>query len=30
MHIRKLRGLLVKLFGLFHRKGRERECAEEL
>jgi macrolide transport system ATP-binding/permease protein len=30
MEIRKLRGWLVRLFGLFHRKRREREFAEEL
>ncbi len=30
MHIRQLRGWLVRLFGLFHRKRREREFAEEL
>ncbi len=30
MHFRELRGWLVRLVGLFHRKGREREFAEEL
>jgi len=30
MHLRQLRGWLVRLFGLFHRKQREREFAEEL
>ncbi len=30
MRIRELRGWLVRLFGLFHRKQREREFAEEL
>lgn len=30
MHIRQLRGWLLRLFGLFHRKRREREFAEEL
>ncbi|MEP7339762.1 MAG: ABC transporter permease [Acidobacteriota bacterium] len=30
MHMRQLRGWLVRLFGLFHRKLREREFAEEL
>ena len=30
MHIRQLRGWLVRLFGLFHRKRHEREFAEEL
>src|SRR5262245_66375248 len=30
MHIRQIHGWLVRLFGLFHRKRREREFAEEL
>jgi predicted permease len=30
MQIRQLRGWLVRLFGLFHRRRREREFAEEL
>src|SRR5262245_42545791 len=30
MELRELRGWLVRLFGLFHRKQREREFAEEL
>jgi putative ABC transport system permease protein len=30
MEIRQLRGFLVRLFGLFHRRQREREFAEEL
>ena len=30
MHLRQLRGWLVRLFGLFHRQRREREFAEEL
>ena len=30
MHIRQLRGWLMRLFGLFHRARREREFAEEL
>ncbi len=30
MHMRQLRGWLVRLFGLFHRARREREFAEEL
>jgi hypothetical protein len=30
MHIRQLRGWLVRLFGVFHRQQREREFAEEL
>jgi len=30
MHLRQLRGWLVRLFGLFSRKRREREFAEEL
>ncbi|MGH9837169.1 MAG: ADOP family duplicated permease [Blastocatellia bacterium] len=30
MHIRQIRGWLVRLFGGFHRKRREREFAEEL
>jgi len=30
MHYRKLRGWLMRLFGLFHRARREREFAEEL
>src|SRR5262245_60761254 len=30
MYVRQLRGWLVRLFGLFHRKEREREFAEEL
>src|SRR5215470_20120859 len=30
MYFRQLRGWLVRLFGLFHRKEREREFAEEL
>lgn len=30
MHIRQLRGWLVRLFGIFRRKQREREFAEEL
>src|SRR5215813_9857915 len=30
MHIRQLRGWLIRLFGLFHRKRREREFAAEL
>jgi predicted permease len=30
MHIRQLRGWLVRLFGLFHRARREQEFAEEL
>ena len=30
MRIQQLRGWLVRLFGLFHRKRREREFAEEL
>jgi putative ABC transport system permease protein len=30
MHVRQLRGWLVRLFGLFHRKQCEREFAEEL
>jgi len=30
MHLRQLRGSLLRLFGLFHRRRREREFAEEL
>jgi hypothetical protein len=30
MHLLQLRGWLMRLFGLFHRKQREREFAEEL
>jgi predicted permease len=30
MHLRQLRGSLMRLFGLFHRTRREREFAEEL
>src|SRR5215510_5001615 len=30
IHLRQLRGWLMRLFGLFHRKRREREFAEEL
>lgn len=30
MHLRQLRGWLVRLFGLFHRARREREFAVEL
>ena len=30
MHVRQLRSWLARLFGLFHRKRREREFAEEL
>jgi hypothetical protein len=30
MYVRQLRSWLVRLFGLFHRKRREREFAEEL
>jgi len=30
MHLRQLRGWLVRFFGLFHRQRREREFAEEL
>jgi len=30
MHVRQARGWLMRLFGLFHRKQREREFAEEL
>jgi putative ABC transport system permease protein len=30
MHLRQLRGWLVRLFSVFHRKRREREFAEEL
>ncbi|MEK7833721.1 MAG: hypothetical protein AAB401_21720 [Acidobacteriota bacterium] len=30
MHFRGIRGWLVRLFGLFHRKRRERKFAEEL
>ncbi len=30
IHLRQLRGWLVRLFGLFHRRGREQEFAEEL
>ena len=30
MHIRQLRGWLMRLFGLFQRGRREREFAEEL
>jgi hypothetical protein len=30
IHLRQLRGWLMRLFGLFHRNRREREFAEEL
>src|SRR6266498_2207095 len=30
IHLRQLRGWLIRLFGLFHRRGREQEFAEEL
>ncbi len=30
MHLRQLRGWLMRLFGMFHHKQREREFAEEL
>ncbi len=30
LHFRGIRGWLVRLFGLFHRKRRERKFAEEL
>ena len=30
MHIRQVRGWLTRLFGLLHRRRREREFAEEL
>jgi hypothetical protein len=30
MHLRQLRGWLLRLFGWFHRARREREFAEEL
>ncbi len=30
MHLREIRGWLVRLFGLFRRQPREREFAEEL